>query len=366
MMKILCFIDTLTFGGAQTQLVYIACNLKQSGHKVFFAMYHEGNHYKEILEDARIPLFCFKKKWRYSLSPILMLRKLIKKYKFDVILSFLATPSFYTEIASLGLRVKTVVSERNVIPDKKRTMKLGLLYLMHRFADVVTTNSFTHLNWLIENYPHLKSKLLVIQNGVDLDKFAPIDSRKSCAKSLSLLSVARIQEQKNPKNLAIAVAICKKKYAMPVKIFWAGQVVDLRCYQECCSIIKSNEIEDCWVWLGVRDDVCKILHDSDALIMTSLYEGHPNAICEALASGIPVLASDVCDNPIYVKPSLTGILFEPKDPEDIARAIKEFYDKNFEERKLLALNCRKFAEEKLSHKSCALAYQRLFGRLLSD
>jgi glycosyltransferase involved in cell wall biosynthesis len=60
----------------------------------------------------------------------------------------------------------------------------------------------------------------------------------------------------------------------------------------------------------------------DALIHPSLYEGLPNAVCEALAAGLPVLISNVCDHPLLVVEGERGFLFDPSDPLSIAMSIE--------------------------------------------
>ncbi|MBA4317074.1 MAG: hypothetical protein C0412_01605 [Flavobacterium sp.] len=363
-MKILCLIDTLTFGGAQTQLVSLACDFKKSGHSVSIAIYHDGMHYKKQLLDAGVDVVCFRKKARFSILPILRLRRFLKKNSFDIALAFLYTPAFYLELACIGLpKTKIVVSERSVIPDGKKTWALRLYALLHLLADAVTTNNNTHYNWLKMSFPWLSKKLLLIKNGVNLSNFCPSLKKENKNLELSLLAVARIQPEKNAKNLAKAVAICRLKMNIRVNIKWAGQIVDPVCYSECCTIIEKAGIKDAWTWLGVRNDVNQLMRENDALVMPSFYEGHPNAICEAMASGLPVLASDVCDNSQFVRSGLTGFLFRPESPDDIARAIAEFYVLDNDKRQFMAKNCRDYAIENLSNERCSKEYQNLFMNL---
>ena len=65
-------------------------------------------------------------------------------------------------------------------------------------------------------------------------------------------------------------------------------------------------------------DVALLYQKVDLFCLPSIIEGFPNVICEAMASGLPVICSNVCDNPFIVKSQENGFLFKPEDPTDIA------------------------------------------------
>ena len=63
-------------------------------------------------------------------------------------------------------------------------------------------------------------------------------------------------------------------------------------------------------------------HEADIFCLPSLYEGYPNVICEAMACGLPVVCSNVCDNPLIVENGVGGFLFNPISEENIANALE--------------------------------------------
>jgi glycosyltransferase involved in cell wall biosynthesis len=109
----------------------------------------------------------------------------------------------------------------------------------------------------------------------------------------------------------------------------------------------------------VRKDIPELLHRYDALILPSLWEGLPNVVCEALAAGLPVLASDVSDNARLVQHGVTGFIFDPKQPDAIANAISQFAVLDQDTRARFGRAARAFAEKELSLAACTTAYERL-------
>ena len=77
---------------------------------------------------------------------------------------------------------------------------------------------------------------------------------------------------------------------------------------------------------------------SDIFCLPSLYEGFPNVLCEAMACGLPVACSDICDNPDIVEEGVNGYLFDPLNVQDMADAILKMAQLSQSQRKALAKN----------------------------
>jgi glycosyltransferase involved in cell wall biosynthesis len=123
------------------------------------------------------------------------------------------------------------------------------------------------------------------------------------------------------------------------------------------------EISTRWHWLGEQLDMPSLLRRHDALIHPSLYEGLPNAVCEALAAGLPVLISNVCDHPRLVVEGERGFLFNPNDPQSIAASIEKAALLDTGGWLALSRNARRYAEAHLGVANMVDAYERLFINL---
>jgi len=112
-MKVLLFIDSLTGAGAQRQLTNLAIGLKNRNHTVLVATYAPLTFFLEDIQSEAIDYECFNKSHRFDLGPAWKLRKCIKRFRADVVVAFLRSPSLYAEITKLARpKTKLIVSER--------------------------------------------------------------------------------------------------------------------------------------------------------------------------------------------------------------------------------------------------------------
>lgn len=357
-MRILCVISDLGSGGAEHQLVNLARGLKARGHYVEFFTYYPEDFYKPELDQVDIPVHLWLKASRFSMAPVWQLRRTIRGGAFEVVLAYLQTAVVYAELACVGLPgVCVIASERNNVKDGRVSAGRLAKSLLHLVAHTVVTNSNMHRDWMCARFPWLKRRLVTIWNGVDTEVFRPA-SIGSNDSTLRLFGVGRITPQKNLPVLVHALAECRGRN-LRVTLDWAGKPEDHACHRAVLSAIENHRVGDVWSWLGLRKDIPALLHQYDALILPSLWEGLPNVVCEALAAGLPVLASDVSDNARLVQDGVTGFIFDPKSPSAIAQAICQFAALDQEARAGFALAARRFAEKELSLTACVDAYERL-------
>ena len=112
-----------------------------------------------------------------------------------------------------------------------------------------------------------------------------------------------------------------------------------------------------------RNEVRELYADADAVCIPSLHEGCSNVIGEAMACGVPVLASRVSDNVRLVEDERNGFLFDPLSIEDMASTIVRFGSLSVEERISMGQEGRKMAEELLSQSLFVARYVELVDRL---
>lgn len=314
--KILFFIESLGSGGAEYQLSSLSIMLKKSGYDVKIITYADRPFYKKYVEENGVKYEC-----NLSLSNrylrTLKIIKEIKKYSPDLVISFLTSTNFSVCCSRVFFKFPLVVSERNTT--QVNSLKNKILYNLYRMADFVVPNSYSQKKFLNDNYPFLKDKVVVITNFTDTNKFYP--SPCSPQNEVPVIStIARYFYQKNGLKYIRAISLLKRK-GVKAKFYWYGNIHQ-EAYQEMKNLVENLELTDYIELCDKVDNPLDVYQKSDIFCLPSLYEGYPNVICEAMACGLPIVCSNVCDNPLIVENGVGGFLFNPISEENIAKALE--------------------------------------------
>ena len=342
-MKILLFTDNLGSGGAQRQLVGLAVMLHQKGHAVKVCTYQDYDFYKSYLDENGVPnvvipnAFSAKKR-------IWVISKFFKTENPEWVIAYQETPSLIACIGKvLGNKYKLIVSERNTT--QSVGIKDQVRFFLYRWADSISPNSYSQQNWLKAHYPWMTSKLCTITNFVDLETFAYIEHSRR--ETPIIMVAASIWASKNTPGLIEAAKILKDN-GVKCKILWYGKTDKWKDYiNECNKKIIEYGLQEMVELLPKTKEIQKRYQEADYFCLPSFYEGTPNVICEAISTGLPVMCSDVCDNPYYVINNRNGILFNPADPQDIADKIKKLLTQSDGDYQMHRKQSRIIAEELL-------------------
>ncbi len=171
---------------------------------------------------------------------------------------------------------------------------------------------------------------VVIPNGVDIEHFSKTTSEKVVEKKegdIILITCSRLVTKNAVGDIISALALLPENY----KLLIAG-VGDLESFYKLKA--KNYKLEDRISFLGfiAHEQLPAYLQQSDIFIRPSLSEGLGNAFLEAMASGIPVIATPVGGIPDFLTDSETGIFCEPNNPESIVRAIMRLEDADLRNR----------------------------------
>lgn len=343
-MKIILFTDSLGAGGAQRQLVGLAKLLKYKNYNVKVCTYHNIDFYKNLLvENGIVNDVIYSKKY---ILRIFAVTKYLKKENPDWVIAYQESPSLIACLAKLlGGKFKLMVSERNT------TQYIGInekiRFILYRFANKIVPNSFSQEKFIKDNYPNLSNKITTITNFVDLDKFSFYPKKHNTTKSL-IVVVATVWRPKNTLGLIESVRILSERNHS-FKIEWYGIIEGHEQYLNSCNeLINKYNLHEYIKLLPKTHEIHEKYRLCDYFCLPSFYEGTPNVICEAISTGRPVICSNVCDNPIYVKDGYNGFLFNPNDPKDIANKIEQALLSSTEDYHIMCKNSRDLAEGLLS------------------
>ena len=342
MKKILLVIDSLTSGGAQRQIVGLAKLLHEKGYNVKLIYYHNIEFYKPFLDGNGVKNELIEDSSN-AIKRIFNIRKAIKDFNPDVIISYLDTPNIITCLLKFcGMRYKLIVSERNTtqILNYKEKIK----FLMMRWANIIVPNSYSQEKFIQNNFQKLANKVHTITNFVDTDFFVP--SNFAISDICKIISVGRVSEQKNTLFFLQALN-CLKKEGLSFHVDWYGYSIP-HYWRLCEEYIQENNLSDVISFHKPSNNIVNKYQECDVFILPSIYEGFPNVVCEAMCCGKPILCGDICDNSLIVKNGINGYLFDPFSVDDMINKIRTFITLSSERKKTMGIESRKLSLEKFS------------------
>ena len=289
------------------------------------------------------------------------LRELYKQGESDIIHSHLESVSFHVCRAFWSKPdplVQTVHSTKINHPF------VGRVFLRRGFSRYIAISS--KVSDIIQKTLGVEErKIRVILNGVDTKRLQNASTEKTRNNIENLIAIGRLTEAKDYPNLLKAFFILKTKMdskhtAVP-KLIIVGEG-ELRPQIE--QIICDLGLKDYVKLLGLRNDIPELLSKSDIYVMASEWEGLSISLIEALAAGIPIVATDAGSNNEIVQNGQSGIIVPCKDPESLAEALFQLI-KDREARERFSINARQQAEN-FSIEKCAEKHIEMYEELLKN
>lgn len=163
-------------------------------------------------------------------------------------------------------------------------------------------------------------KIATIYNGIDLNKFKI--NRKNNSEVKKIISIGRLTKAKDYPNLfraldKLILKLNKQNIPLPsVNIAGTGELE-----KELKTLISKMNLDNIVSFLGLRQDIPELLKESDIYVMSSEWEGLSISLIEALASGIPIVATNAGSNNEVIENNVSGIIVPIKDPEALAEGI---------------------------------------------
>lgn len=200
---------------------------------------------------------------------------------------------------------------------RKRRLVRGVLSpLVRRYVTV----SYKLADWLLEHRGRFRGKITTIHNGVDLARYEQVPRPDRPPRHLG--TVGRLAEVKDQVSLVRAFAALAEDHpAARLSIIGDGPVRP-RLEEEIAATGCAERI----ALPGFRTDTDRVYGELDLFVLPSLNEGISNTILEAMASGLPVVASEVGGNPELVVPGETGSLFPAGDPVALERVLRGYLE----------------------------------------
>ena len=285
----------------------------------------------EQLRDNNIDVRVLNRRPGFDYKLFLDIASLIKELNPDIVHAHQYTPYFYGITASiLAKKKETLFSEHGrLYPDRmslKRVVYNRLVLLPH--TDIITVDS-KHLRNALIRYEKIPSnRIRILANGIKLGPFSRItpENRIIQRKLLGIKEdefamgmISRLDPIKDHKTLICAFKKINEEFPN-TSLFLAGKGPE---YETIQSLIGELGLNDKVKLLGYYEDLYGLLNALDLYILSSHLESAPLGVMEAMAAGLPVIATDAGGTGEIIINGEDGYLVPPRDPEEMARAMKK-------------------------------------------
>ncbi|WP_462319456.1 glycosyltransferase [Marinilabilia sp.] len=315
-MVIAVFIKELRVGGAEKQSLLLAREL-QKEYETYLIVWSRNilvSHYQDFIEQHGVRTVFLE---GTILKKVAFLWKFFRQKRVTHLFNFLLLNNLVGGLVGRLAGVKKIyggIRNCEIVPSKLAWQR----FLHNNVSHYTIFNNVSGTVQLV-NQGFRKDKMLVIQNGIDVNGSIPEKRGKTVP---VIFTAARFLPQKDYSTALQAIKYLKeKKENFRYVIAGYGQ--------------QEAEIKKMIVDLGLSDfvevkiappNIKELYHQADIYLTTSLREGFSNSIMEALASGLPVVATSVGDNEYLVEDGKNGFVLPVKAPEKIGEALKKLIE----------------------------------------
>jgi len=325
MKKIAFFIPDLGGAGAERVVSNLSIALSKHNYEVYIILYNEKEIAYEYggkiitLDKEKRDYKVFGKIFRF-INRTIELKRVKKRYNFDIVISFLENPDFQN-ILTKGTE-KVYISVRNFASKSYALKKKLLAKLLYKKADLVIAVSKEIRDDLAKNFHISKDKIKVIYNPYDIDKVNALaketveEKYKKLFEKKVIINAGRLTYQKGQWHLIRAFSwVCSEVKDAELVLLGEGPL-KLQMEELATKLNIYNKVH----FIGFQDNPYKYMKNSALYVLTSLFEGFPNALVEAMVCGLPIISANCKSGPKEILGSYNysqqyGVLTDEFDSE---------------------------------------------------
>jgi glycosyltransferase involved in cell wall biosynthesis len=326
-LRVLSVIGQLMVGGAETYLTRIAQTIRQHNIEMeIVALDRVGQRLTELEQagiivhgtpfGTRVP----KSNTLRLLKTIDSIRHIVRRGRFDIVHTYL----FWSDI--LGVTGARLAGCRRIIVGRRalhawihdpKALFHGLEQFTNTLANEVIANSEAGLRDAIAHERFLPRIRTVIYNGIDVSAYEPTGS--STSGPLRMVTVGALAQRKGQEYAIEALKLVDAS-GVDARLVLVGSGKDEAMLR---GVAGESGVGERITFAGEHPDPRPFLGSADVFLLPSRQEGFSNAILEAMACGLPVIATDVGGNAEAIVNHRGGLIVEPQNPEALASAINQ-------------------------------------------
>lgn len=310
-------IPSMNSGGAE-RVVSILSSILREDYNIYVILFEDT--YKEYKCEGTIIDLGIKSVQNNTLNKKLLplkraikLKKIKKEYELQVVISFLDSPNV-VNILSKVKNCKTIISVRNYDFDTKKRLVIEAIKYLYKKADCVVSVSKIISEKIIKEYDLNRHKVITIYNPYNIELISKFkiekiyeDHEKFFEDGFIFISVGRHTYQKGYWHLIKSFNMVHEKYSNS-KLIIIGRIDG---NEKAEKLVHDLGLERNVLIIGFSENPFKYISKSNAYILSSLFEGFPNAMVEAMACSCPVIAADCKSGPkeiLYENPDLSATI----------------------------------------------------------
>ncbi|RDI95091.1 glycosyltransferase [Meiothermus sp. QL-1] len=368
MKRLLLLITSLSYGGAESQLVALARGLAQLGWRVRVVCMTPLGPLAQPLEAAGIPVDSLgMRPGRPSLRGFVRMVRLVRAFRPQVLHAHMVHANLLARLVRPFAPVPLVLCTAHNLIEGGRVREWA--YRLTDFlCDLTTQVSEAGLRRYLEVGAIPPGRGLYLPNGVDTARFAPDpQARAELRRDMGLgeefvwLAVGRFAPAKDYPNLLRAFALLAPRH--PQAQLWLVGQGPLR--ESTRKLAEELGLGAQVRFLGARGDIPRLMNAADAYVMSSAWEGMPMVLLEAASVGLPIVATDVGGNREVVEEGRNGFLVPPGDSARLAAAMEDLMQKDELERRQMGQAGRQRVREHYDLQRIIQRWEELYLQLLA-
>jgi glycosyltransferase involved in cell wall biosynthesis len=315
--RIVFLLQDLKFGGTQRQTLELARRLNPAAFQPEVWLLAAGDDLAALARDWGLPLIRLSPAARVGPGALWWLWQRLRTRPVDVLMPLTVVPNIWGRVLGRLARVPVIVGNCRGGGAPWRQHERWLWPLAHHLI----CNSGALQRVLTRSCGVPAARLSVIPNGVDTAYFQPAPDQPAPQPPV-MLSVARLVPDKDHDTLLAAFGLLAPAHPQ-AELWLVGDGPRLAAVRELAARLPAP---DRVRFFPPRADLRPLLHQATLLVLSSRTEALPNVVLEAMAAGLPVVATAVGGVPELVAPGRTGWLVPPGDAPALAAALERLLD----------------------------------------
>jgi len=352
--RVVLLLQDLFFGGTQRHTLELARGLNPARFQTEIWVMRSGDDFVPLARRWNLSLRWLGRSPFVGPDSLVRLGWNLKNRPVDLLVLLTGVPNIWGRLLGRLTKVPLIVGNWRGTGSPQRNFEKWLWPL----ADHFSCNAAVLKKIMMDRFPIPDDRITVIHNGVNLDYFRPATEPLPLSKRV-VLCIARLVAEKDHETLLAAFSLVAARHP-DAELWLVGDGPRRRAIRRLANRwIPPGRLR----LLPGQSDISPLLRQSSILVLSSTQEGLPNVVLEAMAAGLPVVATDVGGLSEVVQPGETGWLVAPKDVPALADVISHLLAHD-EVRAAFGRAGRKRVEQKFSLASMVQQHEDMFLSLL--